>query len=91
MNTKHALGFLAAGVLMKLIPSVWPDGFHPTAADGSNASAMWLTCMGIVLAVIGGGFLVKHWIAPSILRTGAYRAPARTARLQWKAGARRSA
>ena len=85
MNTKHALGFLAAGVLMKLIPAVWPAWFPPTAADGGNASATWLMCMGLVLAVIGGGFLLKHWIFPSILRTGAYRAPAR-ARFRLKQG-----
>jgi phosphate/sulfate permease len=53
MNTAHALGFFALGLVMLLIPVVAPGSFPGHGPDGSNAQALWLAVMGGVQLAIG--------------------------------------
>jgi len=75
MNTKNALGFLVAGVLMKSLPAFAPDWFPGTGLDGSSASAIWLTCMGRIEILIGSYYLVKTQTLLGLKRLAVGRPP----------------
>ena len=74
MNTKNALGFLLVGVLMKALPGLEPHAFTHLGPDGTSAAATWVVCMGLIIASLGGLYLIKHHAWPSLKRVAAYRA-----------------
>jgi hypothetical protein len=81
MNTKNALGFLVIGVLMRALPSFQPHWFNHLGPDGTSAAATWVRCMGLIIAALGGLYLIRHHAWPSLMRIAAYRAnPRRAAR-----------
>lgn len=84
MNTKSALGFLAVGIAMKILPGLEPSWFPPNGPDGSNAGALWLMWMGMIEAAIGAGYLIRSNFLPMVRRLGAYRAQSRAARVAWR-------
>lgn len=67
-TAKNALVLLVVGLVMQLIPVLAPYWFPPTGVDGSNASAIWLTCMGIIEASIGAWYLMKLQVIPALIR-----------------------
>ncbi len=73
MNTKNALGFLLVGVVMNSLPVLEPHWFAHLGPDGTSASAAWVTCMGLVQALLGGVYLLKHHIWPSLVRSASHR------------------
>ena len=75
MNTKNALGFLFVGVGMNSLPVLEPHWFAHLGPDGTSAAAAWVTCMGLVQALLGGGYLLKHHIWPSLVRMAQRPAP----------------
>jgi hypothetical protein len=68
MNAKTASILMAIGFLMRVIPGVNPEWFPPTGCDGSNASAIWLQCMGSIEIALGGWHLVRHHALPAVRR-----------------------
>ncbi|HZZ56414.1 MAG TPA: hypothetical protein VFE31_01190 [Opitutaceae bacterium] len=85
MNTKSAIGFLVVGLMMKELPLLEPGWFPHNGPDGSNAGALWLMCMGLILAAVGAIHLLRHHFVPMIRRVGAYRARSRASRVAWRA------
>jgi hypothetical protein len=71
MNARNALVFLFVGVAMRALPGLSPDWFPPTGADGTSASAIWLTWMGRIEIVVGGWYLLKHQARQSFRRLAA--------------------
>jgi hypothetical protein len=73
MNTKNAFGLMAVGVLMRVVPMWIPTWFPSNGPDGSNASALWLMCMGTIMGAIGGWHVLRHNILPALMRMAVYR------------------
>lgn len=61
MNTPNAFGFVALGLLMKLLPQLAPSlvASDNTLAWGESSRALWLAFMGAVLIFTGGAFLLR--------------------------------
>lgn len=71
MNPFNALGFLALGSLMNALPALAPSLVARGPLLGEmTTGAIWLHFMGIVLGLIGGGWLMREVLA--------YNAAART-------------
>ena len=78
MNSINALGFLALGSLMNALPAVAPSLVDRGAeiSVGMSSGALWLHFMGIVVTLLGGGWLVRFAFA----QLAVVRAPAPAAR-----------
>ncbi len=77
MNPANALGFLASGALMGLLPRLFPGWFPPNGFDGTSARALWMEAMGLVQGALGATYLVKNYLILPVLRWSASRpAPA---------------
>jgi hypothetical protein len=63
MTKANALGFLALGSVMVLLPTLCPGLFPHTAVDGSSTRALWTGTMGAVQLVIAIATLGGGWIA----------------------------
>src|SRR5690348_12389633 len=68
MNTGNAIGFIAFGALMWLLPHVAPAWFPANGVDGSSARALWLQLIGGVEAAIGVGFVFRFEVVPAAIR-----------------------
>lgn len=76
MNGSNALGFLAFGAVMGLLPRLAPGWFPPNGFDGTSARAIWLEAMGVIQVGLGSSYLVKHYLLLPALRWSAARPPA---------------
>lgn len=61
MNLPNAFGFIALGLLMKLLPQLAPPLVvsDDTLAWGESSRGLWLAFMGAVLIFTGGAFLLR--------------------------------
>ncbi|MGH7995794.1 MAG: hypothetical protein ACREFX_05515 [Opitutaceae bacterium] len=66
MDLKNAIGLLVTGIAMRAIPDLEPGWFQPAVAGGSNASAIWMTCMGTIEAAMGFWYLLKTGVLPAL-------------------------
>jgi hypothetical protein len=61
MNCANASGFFGLGLVMWLLPLLFPGLFPHTAIDGSSTRALWTATMGVVQCALGGFFLLRHF------------------------------
>ncbi len=61
MNSANAIGFVALGLAMWLLPSVAPAWFPPAAVDGSSTRALWLEVMGLVQLGCGASYVIHQY------------------------------
>ncbi|PTY08528.1 hypothetical protein DB347_02815 [Opitutaceae bacterium EW11] len=79
MNSFNALGFLALGSVMNALPALTPSlvARGPAILADLTPSAVWLHFMGLVVGLIGGGWLVRESLTQlSLARTAAAEAAA---------------
>jgi hypothetical protein len=76
MNAKNALGFLALGALMGLLPRFFPGCFPIDGVDGSSGREIWMESMGFIQAALGSCYLAKHYAVLPMLRWNATRSAA---------------
>jgi len=61
MKTTHALNFFLVGISMCFGPAYWPD-FFAAAANGNDASELWLQTMGITQMAMGVWAMVLNLV-----------------------------
>lgn len=76
MNSANAIGFVALGLAMWLLPSVAPAYFPHSAVDGSSTRALWLEVMGLFQLGLGLVYLVNQY---AHVARGRQSAPTETA------------
>jgi|HubBroStandDraft_6_1064221.scaffolds.fasta_scaffold2904020_1 hypothetical protein len=76
MNAKNALGFLAFGAFMSLLPKVAPGWFPPDGVDGTSGRAIWMASMGLVQSALGSCYLARHFAIDPLRRWSETRATA---------------
>ena len=68
MNTLNALTFGILGLLMEIVPVLFPSWFPRNSADQASARALWLGLMGAVQVAVAAGFLVRAYVFPMVAR-----------------------
>lgn len=84
MNSANAVGFVALGLALWLLPSVAPAWFPHSAVDGSSTRALWLEVMGLVQLGLGASYLLNQYVR---IGRGRQSAPTETAAVPQAASA----
>jgi hypothetical protein len=68
MNTLNALTFGILGLVMEIVPLLFPSWFPRNSADQASARALWLGLMGAVQVALAAGFIVRSHVLPVFAR-----------------------
>jgi len=79
MDPRNGFGFLTIGFWIWLLPALAPEWFPVSVNGGINARALWLEGMGVTQMLLGGAVVLRHIVAPSLVRWASARKPVETA------------